>query len=123
MTLAGAPVEQPLGDHAIAPAAIQLPVPPMDADFLDTEPFQHHLLERSIDLPRSAFCSPASASWINAIHFRASLTARIFGDWQRIRYAAGGRDHDIAAPQIAAEQVAGAGLALMKPFEPRCPGA
>src|ERR1700730_8612369 len=47
----------------------------------------------------------------------------IFGDWQRIGYAAGGRGHAIAGPQIAAEQVAGAGLALMKPFEPRRSGA
>jgi len=42
----------------------------------------------------------------------------IFGDWQRIRYSAGGRHHDIAA-----EQVAGGATALMKPFEPRCSGA
>src|ERR1700693_1088861 len=42
---------------------------------------------------------------------------------QAVRYAARRRHHNIAVPQIAAEQVAGVGLALMKPFEPRCPGA
>jgi len=40
VTLAGAVTEQSLDDHAIAPAAVQLPVPPMNPDFLETEPFQ-----------------------------------------------------------------------------------
>jgi hypothetical protein len=47
----------------------------------------------------------------------------IFGDRQRVRYAARCRRHHVAAPQIAAEQVAGARLALVKPLQPRCPGA
>jgi hypothetical protein len=40
VTLAGAVTEQSLDDHAITPAAVQLPVPPMNPDFLETEPFQ-----------------------------------------------------------------------------------
>jgi len=47
----------------------------------------------------------------------------IFGDRQRVRYAARCRHHHVAAPQIAAEQVAGARLALVKPLQPWCPGA
>jgi hypothetical protein len=38
-SLASARIEQPLNDHAVAPDAIQLPVPPMNPDFLETEPF------------------------------------------------------------------------------------
>ena len=48
---------------------------------------------------------------------------RVFRHCQRAADAARGRDDDIAAPQIAAQQVAGAGGTLMKPFEPRRPGA
>src|SRR5260221_11023196 len=39
-SLAGAPIEQPLDDHAVTPATIQLPVPPVNPDFLETKPFQ-----------------------------------------------------------------------------------
>jgi len=34
------PVEQPLDYHAVTPAAIQLPVPAMNPDFLETQPLQ-----------------------------------------------------------------------------------
>src|ERR1700730_1426925 len=37
--------------------------------------------------------------------------------WQRARRAARGRHYDAAPPQVAAQQVAGAGLALVKPFQ------
>ena len=40
VTFASAPVEQSFYDHAVTPAAVQLPVPLMNPDFLETEPFQ-----------------------------------------------------------------------------------
>ena len=42
---------------------------------------------------------------------------------QRVAGAARRRHHDVAAPQIADQQVAGTGGPLVKPFEPRRPGA
>src|SRR5229473_2009787 len=48
---------------------------------------------------------------------------RIFRHRQRVAGAARGRHRDIAAPEVAAQQVAGAGRALVKPFQPRRPGA
>ena len=47
----------------------------------------------------------------------------IFRDRQCAAGAARGGYGDIAAPQIAQSQIAGAGGTLMKPFEPRRAGA
>src|SRR6516162_6696056 len=46
---------------------------------------------------------------------------RIFRHRQRATDAARGRHRHIAAPEIAAEQIAGACRTLMKPFQPRRP--
>src|SRR5450759_414306 len=48
---------------------------------------------------------------------------RVFSHRQVIAQPSRGRHHHAAAPEIAHEQIAGAGRALMKPFQPWCPGA
>src|ERR1700730_17708921 len=47
---------------------------------------------------------------------------RVFGHGARAPDAARGCHRHIAAPEIAAEQIAGAAGALMEPFKPRRPG-
>jgi hypothetical protein len=47
----------------------------------------------------------------------------VFCHGERATHPSRGRHDDVAAPEIAAQQVAGTGRALMKPFQPRRPRA